>query len=75
MMKRREFVTLLGIRSPILPLLYCSPAHECRSEVNAKDECVWWPLSLVWIEQQLTQADENDSADDRRKEYGREGNG
>jgi hypothetical protein len=26
--------------------------------------------SLVWIEQQLTQGDENDSADDRRKEYG-----
>src|SRR6516225_4151742 len=76
-LRRREFITLLGIRSPILPLLYCSPAHECRSEVSAKEKmsCVWWPLSLVWIEQQLTQGDENDGADDRRKEYGGEGNG
>ena len=31
--------------------------------------------SLVRIEQQLTQGDENNDADDRRKEYGREGNG
>jgi hypothetical protein len=33
------------------------------------------PASLVRIEQQLTQGDENDGADDRRKEYGREGSG
>ena len=31
------------------------------------------PASLVRIEQQLTQGDENDGADDRRKEYGRKG--
>jgi hypothetical protein len=31
--------------------------------------------SVVRIEQQLTQGDENNDADDRRKEYGREGNG
>jgi hypothetical protein len=31
--------------------------------------------SLVRIEQQLTQGDENNDADNRRKEYGREGNG
>jgi len=31
--------------------------------------------SLMRIEQQLTQGDENNDADDRRKEYGRKGNG
>ena len=31
--------------------------------------------SLVRIEQQFNQGDENNDADDRRKEYGREGSG
>ena len=31
--------------------------------------------SLVRIEQQLTQGDENNDANDRHKEYGREGDG
>jgi hypothetical protein len=36
-------------------------------------EAISAAASFVRIEQQLTQGDENDDADDRRKEHGREG--
>jgi hypothetical protein len=60
-MMRGDFITLLNV--------------DCRSEVSAKDGLCLVAASLVWIEQQLTHGDENDGANDRRKEYGGEGNG
>ena len=60
-MMRGDFITLLNV--------------DCRSEVSAKDGLCLVAASLVWIEQQLTHGDENDGANDRRTEYGGEGNG
>jgi len=58
-----------GLSAFALSLMMCPSPERKVARLALRD------TSLVRIEHQLTQGEENNDADDRRKEYGREGSG